>query len=66
MTKKEAAIISAYTGVLCCKFSDMHEYIESIMGEPVFTHQLGNKEYAETVKQASKRDFIELCESLTD
>ncbi len=28
MTKEEKIIVSAYTGVLMCTFSDMHEYIE--------------------------------------
>lgn len=28
MTKREAAIVSAYTGILIGSFSDMHEYVE--------------------------------------
>ena len=35
MTKQEKVIVSAYTGVLMCDFSDMHEYIEKVMGRPV-------------------------------
>lgn len=27
MTKREAAVISAYTGVLLCEFEVVHEYI---------------------------------------
>ena len=32
MTKREAAIVSAYTGVLIGDFNEMHRYIEEIMG----------------------------------
>jgi hypothetical protein len=58
MTRKEAAIVSAYTGILIGKFTDMHEYIESILGYPVFTNQLGNLSFLELVKQKAKADFL--------
>ena len=58
MTKREAAIVAAYTGMLIGKFDDMHEYIEEIMGGPVFTHQLGNKEFVDEVQRRAKADFI--------
>lgn len=38
--KKEAVIVSAYTGVLIGDFNEMHRYIEEIMGRQVFTHEL--------------------------
>ena len=60
MTKKEAAIVSAYTGILIGEFSGMHEYVEEIMGGPVFTHQMGNKEFCEEIKAKSKEDFISM------
>ena len=41
MTRRESAIISAYTGFMITKdFSDVHAYIEEKMGRPVFTHEL--------------------------
>ena len=66
MTKKEAAIISAYTGFLCGNFSDMHKYAEDVMGEPIFTHQFNSKEYWEKLKEKVKPDFIKLCENVTE
>jgi len=60
MTKREAAIVSAFTGVLIGDFSDMHEYIEEIMEGPIFTHQLGSKEFCEEIKAKSKEDFISI------
>lgn len=66
MNKREAAIVTAYTGMVCGEFSDAHEYIEEVMGGPVMTHMLGNKEYVDKVKEAAKNDFIALSSSLTD
>lgn len=66
MNKKEAAIIGAYTGILIGDFDDLHIYIEQIMNGPVFTHQLGNKEFMEKVKEAAKPDFLDICQNLTE
>lgn len=58
MTKREAAIIGAYTGVLLGKFDDMHSYIEEIMGRPVWTHELANEATMNAIKTKSRSDFI--------
>ena len=60
MTKQEAAIVSAYTGIMLGKFSDMHEYIEKLLGRSVWTHELGNKEIYEKIKELARNDFIKI------
>lgn len=60
MDKREAAIVSAYTGYLIGDFNEMHKYIEEIMDRPVWTHELGSKEFAERIKAASRPDFISI------
>ena len=60
MNKRECAIVSAYTGFLCGEFSGMHEYVEELFNGPVFTHQFGNKEFVERVKEMAKSDFVRL------
>lgn len=60
MTKREAAIVATYTGILLGNFEGMHKYIEEIVGRPVFTHELGSKEFVAKLKQLSKQDFISL------
>ena len=57
MTKREAAIVSAYTGFLLGAFSDMHEYIEEIMERPVFTHEMGNKHFMEQLHEKTRPAF---------
>ena len=64
MTKRESAIIGAFTGILAGPFDAMHEYIEEIMGRPVFTHEMGNEHVMLEIKEKSKADFIKLAESV--
>lgn len=60
MTKREAAIISAYTGILIGEFSDYHAYVEEVLKRPVLTHELGNENTVKELKKASKKDFVEI------
>lgn len=60
ITKREAAIISAYTNYLIGEFSDMHQYIEEVMDRPVFTHELADTRVADEIREKSKNDFINL------
>lgn len=39
-----AVIASLSSGNLLCKFSDMHEAAEYLMGHPIWTHHFANKE----------------------
>ena len=63
MTHREKVIVSAYTGILMCDFSDVHEYIEKILGRPVWTHELADKKIQDEIKAASKSDFLTICET---
>lgn len=58
MTKREAAIVSAYTGYLIGEFKDFHAYSEEIMGRPLFTHEFPS--IVEELKEASKKDFTSI------
>lgn len=66
LTKEHAAIIGAHTGLLAGPFSEMHEYIEKIMGRPVFTHELANDKTVAEIKQKSKADFLAICRTPED
>lgn len=60
MTKREAAIVSAYTGYLCGSFSEMHRYVEEIMKRPVFTHEMGTGKTMDAIRERAKADFCGL------
>ena len=62
MTDREKAIIMAYTGICMLagdKFRIFHEYVEDIMGRPVYTHEIGL--LADTIKEKAEADFMALC-----
>ena len=60
MTKREAAIVSAYTGIIIGEFSEFHKYVEEIMERPVWTHELADKETFTEIKKRAKDDFINI------
>ena len=54
MTDREKAIVMAYTGVCMMtgdKLSVFYEYVESIMGRPVYTHEMGTKVVDDLIKE---------------
>lgn len=62
MTDKEKAIVMAYTGICMLagdKFRIFHEYVEDIMGRPIYTHEIGL--LADTIKEKAEVDFMALC-----
>ena len=60
MNKREAAIVSAYTGFLIGDFSELHAYIEELLDRPVWTHELGDKILAKKISELAKPDFISI------
>ncbi|HEY5688049.1 MAG TPA: hypothetical protein VIS27_07070 [Yeosuana sp.] len=60
MKIREAAIVSAYTGILIGNFEDMHEYIEEILKRPVFIHELVDSDLVAKIKEKAKSDFISI------
>ena len=64
MTDREKAIVMAYTGYCMLtgdKLSVFYEYVENIMGRPVYTHEMGTKVVDNIIKEKAKPDFIALC-----
>lgn len=64
MTDREKAIIMAYTGVVMLtedKLNIFYQYLNEILGYPIWTHELAQEEVWDEIKEKSKDDFIELC-----
>ena len=57
MTKQEAAIVTAYTGMLIGDFGDAHEYMEKIMDRPIFTHELIPGKLIDEIKEKSIKNI---------
>ena len=60
ITKREAAIISAYTGYCIGDFSETHKYIEEILERPVWTHEMARTKLWEEIRAKAKPDFMKL------
>lgn len=52
-----AVIASISTGVLLCKFDEMHEAAEYLMGHPIWTHHFASKE----LWQEMQKTILEQC-----
>ncbi len=63
MTKQEGAIISAYTGCLCCEFGVLREYAEQLLGRAIFTHEFASDKTVAEIKEKSKADFMRVIET---
>lgn len=64
MTKRERAIVMAYTGTVMLAGDDLGEfysYIAELIGRPVWTHELADPALWERIKQLAKPAFLELC-----
>lgn len=58
LTKEQGAILTAFTGVMCCSFADFSEYAERKLGRPIWTHQYPG--LAGEIKEAARTDFMAL------
>ena len=56
LTKREAAIITMYTGILIGDFGDAHAYAEEILDRPIWTHQF--PDLFKEIKEKSRADFL--------
>lgn len=66
LTPGQAAIIAAYTNILCGPFSDFHAYATRILGRPVWTHQFANEKLNAELREAAKADFLTICSSQSE
>ena len=66
VTKQERVIVSAHTGFLMCDFDEVHKYIEKQLGRPVWTHELTSPEMEKSIREATKPDFLALCQEDSD
>lgn len=63
LTKREAAVIGLYTGVLMGDFGDLHEYAEEVAGRPIWTHEFANHDTVEELKALARPEFLEICKA---
>lgn len=58
LTKEQAIVVTGFTGLMCCEFSDFHADVEQRMGRPVWTHEFAFN--ADEVKELYREDFLDM------
>lgn len=69
MTKRECAIVMAYTGICMLENDDLeiyYNYISELFKRPVWTHELGTFMTDNEIKLKAGNDFMKLCKEATD
>jgi hypothetical protein len=61
LTREQAAIIGAFTGILCGPFEDVHGAFERVLNRPVFTHEMANKDLWAEVKKLIEPEYLAIC-----
>jgi hypothetical protein len=61
LTKEQAAIIGAYTGVTCGPFRDVQDYASRLLGRPLWAREMGSQACADEIRAAAKADFLAIC-----
>ena len=62
MTDRERAVIMAFTGYVMLrgeKLKEFYEYISSLFGRPIHTHEIPG--LMEEIHVRSRDDFLHLC-----
>ena len=61
LTKEQAAILGAYSGICVGPFDDILAYAERALGRPIFTPEFAGDAFCEELKQAASADFKAIC-----
>ena len=61
LTTEQAIVVSAYTGVLICDFSDLQKAVEKKLGRQVWTHEFTSSKLTTQVEAVFRDDFLALA-----
>lgn len=60
ITKREAAIISAYTGHLIGEWGDMKKYVKEITGKGHWENEYWDPDFLKEIRDKAEPDFMAL------
>lgn len=61
LTREQAAIIGAYTGISCGPFADIQRLADEKLNTVTFTHHFADPKLWERLKEAVRDDFLAVC-----
>lgn len=66
MTRKEAILLSAYTGFLLAPdFSEVHKFCENTLGRPIWTHEFARPALQNEIQEKLRPQIMELVQSIS-
>lgn len=60
LTTYQAVVLTGYTGILMCSFTEFHADVETRLQRPIFTHQFGDDKFAQQIKEMYEEEFMTL------
>lgn len=66
LTERQAAVLTAQTGIMVGHFSGFHKYAEELLGRPVFNSEFANEKTMEKIKELSYQEFYDMCAHLLE
>ena len=65
MTRKEAILLSAYTGFLLAPdFSEVHKFCEDTLGRPIWTHEFADSCVQKEIQEKLRPQIMELVQNI--
>lgn len=67
MNKKEAVLVSAYTGFLLTKnFSDVAKFCQELLGRPIWTHEFADERMQKEIQEKCRPLILKMIENEVD
>ena len=61
LTRRQSAILGAFTGISCGPFEAVQQYAEEKFGGPIWTHEFANETLAAQLRDLAREDFLSIC-----
>ena len=61
LTRRQSAILGAFTGISCGPFEAVQQYAQEKFGRLIWTHEFAGEELTEELKGLARDDFLSIC-----
>ena len=66
LTREQAAVVGAFTGVVLGPFQDIHKYAERVLKRPIVDLEFADDNVARKIQDAAEADFLSICPDESD
>jgi hypothetical protein len=61
LTRRQAAIIGAFTGITAGPFEDVQQLGDELMGHSTWTHEYANEKFVDELRERARPLFLAIC-----